>query len=267
MAQIIDDIRNSLRMVGGGIGMTAFFLAGIVAMWHSKNDSENKKNTELSSLYIYSIVSLIFVIEPAYYIYLYNFNPKLLEDNRYLWIVPIVPVLLYGGISAIFSIKEKSRKILYAIVMMVVVIVASAASYTKLDKNTDITLNRSDCEDAYAFICENMHNNGLEYAYVLAEDAVLECARKYDTSLRTLYGKDEYGCEMSVIMSGQPYLSDLMYTDADYIILDKRRYEESENPIHLLVTADYENETYVVYYRIETKEELTEIINNYDETY
>jgi hypothetical protein len=181
-------MQNALEMAGGSVGFTALFLAGIVALWYNKYS----KKQENGYLFWYALATLVIIINPLYLGFIEKFVPELMKYHMLLWVLPVVPVILYVGVSAFGLVKNQKERALLWIGMMAVLLLAGASSYNGEPKN--IVQENSYIPSAeyeillYAesFIAET----GQEEMMLWGAAEVMENARRMSGRINLLYGKD-----------------------------------------------------------------------------
>ena len=281
MSLIIDEMQLALEMAGGSVGFTALFLTGIVALWVGKYE----KKSEAGALYWYAIISLLTVISPIYINIVKQYLPELYKSNMYLWILPVVPVVMYTGIKAASGLETRSKKVFFGISMFIILMLAALTSYSKSEVNmADNQYIESDKKDILEYISEELYKSGNEYCLIWAEDPVMEHARLVDGRIHTLYGKDlwqsgvadsitvsdnvihfdadeKYNNQNAEIivayyaMQNAPYMLRELGRmakefECDYIILSEQSFENAEIPVPEEIGSyflEYTDNTYLLY--------------------
>ncbi|MDE6712370.1 MAG: hypothetical protein K2K20_01360, partial [Lachnospiraceae bacterium] len=90
MSELINSMQSALELAGGSPGLTALFLAGLIALWNQKfrGDQQN------GNLFWYGALALFVVISPVFLMLVSEHLPELTTDHMMLWILPVVPVIL-----------------------------------------------------------------------------------------------------------------------------------------------------------------------------
>lgn len=188
MQSIIEMMQNSLSLAGGNVGVTALFIAGLIALWHVKFAD----NQEAGVLFWYALTTLIVIVFPLYTLGVERYIPELMWDNMYLWILPVVPVVLYAGVLASSRLRHKSKKILFGIGMIGLVFLASASSYRPdavkfMDRHGFIP----DADEAVLARIEDYRASlGKNQVLIWADDKFMINARLYSGNIHTIYGKE-----------------------------------------------------------------------------
>lgn len=244
MSKLIDDMRSSLEMVGGSVGMTALFLAGLIALWYAKN--EMKKET--ASLFWYALVSLIIVIDPFYYLFVERFVPGLLVDNRYLWIVLTIPVTLFSGVDSISMLKDTPKKIMFSVGLVIVLILAATTSYNRSSVNIGSSFISEENREVFDYVCTLADKSEDGTVCIWADDDMMVHARRYDGRLCTIYGRNDVDEKAEKLLEEAPghetELASLAYEyGCDCVIVSRVLYEEAK-----IVPPDSMGKYYLEYY-------------------
>lgn len=219
MAEIINEMQHSLEMAGGSVGLTALLLAGILALWYNKHESR----IEVNCLFIYALITLIAVISPVYIKLITDYFPSLYKNNIYLWILPIVPVILYPGVIGTVSLKTLRKKLVFGIGLIAILILAAATSYSQSSVNvTDKTYIENKRKDLFNYISRTMQSED-DRVLIWGDRDVMEDARIYDGRINTLYGK--------TLWENYEVDSDLGFDSSDFEeAMYGYEYELMENP-------------------------------------
>ena len=268
MSQIIDGMRSALENVGGSIGLTALFLAGLIALWYTKHN--NKK--EIGFLFWYALISLIVVIEPLYGVFADSILPGLVNHDVYLWIVPTIPVILYTGVHAVTMLENIAKKIVFVFGLLGILILAATTSYSQSNVQFGREYYDERCTDVLNYLCEDMERNEAEEILIWGDEMIMETARFVDGRICTVYGKDLWDAETAAI-TGKVYDENMNYGywlinnipgnedeadefacqyGCDYIVVDEDEYDEADTPIPETIGQyylEYTDQDYLVYIR------------------
>lgn len=186
MQEMIQDMQAALEMVGGSVGFTALFLAGIVTLWYNKMDHKQEHNY----LFWYGLVSLLWGISPFYRWLMERFFPELLVGEIFLWILPVMPVLLYMGVEAFGLVRNKKERVFLCMGIVVLLLLAGASSYTgkpvrMVNDNGYVPLQEQEIiEITMDYVPEG------EEILLWGDAGVMEYVRMMTGDIHLLYGKD-----------------------------------------------------------------------------
>lgn len=249
MPELIDRMQSALELAGGSPGLSALFLAGLLALWYYKYSGRQ----ELGSLFWYGTVTLIIVINPAFFLFVTNVLPELTTDNKMLWILPVVPVILVAGVEAFPFEREKKEKFLFVAAVLGLLLLAGASSYTR---------NQNKAAYNAEYIPDNVlemileveqyrEKNNRETVLLWADQDIMNYARVYTGNIYLLYGKDlwlgmidsqlhqiyeDWHREAYIMMENAPlYLDKIALVaeerECDVLILSKEIFEMYETEI------------------------------------
>ena len=275
MAKIIDEIQYSLEMAGGSVGLTALLLAGILTIWYNKHES----HTEVNCLFWYALLSLVTVVNPLYINLVKNEFPSLYHNNIYLWILPIVPVILYQGVIGTVSLKTMVKKVVFGVALIGILILAAATSYSQSSMSVaDKTYIESKRKDIFNYISDSMESED-DRVLIWGDKEVMEDARIYDGRIITLYGKtlwekfeenkeigengniedyidsdEKYAYEYNLMENPAVYIEEISErayaSSCDFIIIDENKFNEAGIPVPEVVGnyyLEYTDNTYLLY--------------------
>ena len=187
MVSIIGDMRRALEMAGGSVGFTAIFLAGVIGLWYGKFE----KKAERVFLFWYSLLALLTVINPIYIKAVRGALPQLYYNNYYLWILPLIPVIIYSCASAVKRLGSIKMKIFFIIALLALLVLASTTSFTASDMNVLERMEAKERKDGVIrYIAYSLDNKEADSCLIWGESEVMERARQLDGRIHTLYGKD-----------------------------------------------------------------------------
>lgn len=187
---IIESMKNSFSMSGGSAGLSAIFLAGLLALWFFKYESR----PEVNDLFWYALLSLIVIITPFYTWIVYRLFPKLTENNMFLWVLPVVPVTLYVAVVVLARLESKTKRVMFSLGLIGIMLLATTTSYEP--NEIKLQTNNHYVDNSSLLILEGI----LKYAdkihkdevVILAPDKIMTDARIYDARIHTLYARDYY---------------------------------------------------------------------------
>lgn len=188
MAEIIHSMQYALAMAGGNVGFTALFLAGLFALWNNKFEHR----AETGQLFWYALLTLTVIINPFYLLLVMRFMPEAQVDNMYLWILPTTPVIVYVGVRAIGYGKGVWNRIILALGMVAILLLAAFTSYDQ-NKWQWTENNAYIPPEEYEIICqiENYRSEmRMDTVLLWGEQDVMKDARVYTGQIYTIYGKD-----------------------------------------------------------------------------
>lgn len=230
MSKFINDMQMLLANAGGSAGLTALFIAGFFALWYGRYNGRK----EVNYLFWYALITLLLVINPMYYYLVEKIMPGALRETVYSWILPATPVILYSGIVAMSSLNSKSKRLLFAIGLMAILVLASTTSFSP----SAITLANSgeyideNLKSIYDKVLVYKDNKDLDTITIVGPDKVIENARIYTDDIYTLYGKDiwcnDLGSNITQIYSSnvQNIHNEMNAPQYYYYDIGKRAYEE-----------------------------------------
>ncbi len=264
MVSIIGDMRRALEMAGGSVGFTAIFLAGVIGLWYGKFE----KRAERVFLFWYSLLALLTVINPIYIKAVRGALPQLYYNNYYLWILPLIPVIIYSCASAVKRLGSIKMKIFFIIALLALLVLASTTSFTASDMNVLERMEAKERKDGVIrYIAYSLDNKEADSCLIWGESEVMERARQLDGRIHTLYGKDKWqqdGWDDKVfdeldlayeIIKTAPIMQDKLLElaikyDCDYIILSKEGFDNMDMKVPENLgkyILEYSDGVYVVY--------------------
>lgn len=188
MQAVIDGMQNSFSMAAGSAGLSAIFLACMLVLWNYKFESRN----EIKLLFWYGLLMLIILISPMYSWVVKRFLPELISGNMYLWVLPVVPVIIFVAVVVISRLDNNFKKVAFAFGLVGIVILATTTSY--VPNEIRLVENEFYIDSKELGVLEEVVNytkrNGLENAVVWGPDEIIRDARIYDARIYTIYGKD-----------------------------------------------------------------------------
>ncbi len=188
MSELINSMQSALELAGGSQGLTALFLAGLIALWNQKFRGEQQNGY----LFWYGTIALFIVISPVFLMLVSDFLPELTTDYMMLWILPVVPVILITGVNAFPFHGTKKERILFLAAFLAVMILAGTVAYTrnqyKIIENAEY-IPDSELEMILK-VEEYRQQNGMETVLLWAPQDIMKYARVYSGNIYLLYGKD-----------------------------------------------------------------------------
>lgn len=188
MSELINSMQSVLELAGGSPGLTALFLAGLIALWNQKfrGDQQN------GYLFWYGTIALFIVISPVFLMLVSQFLPELTTDYMMLWILPVVPVILITGVNAFPFQRTKKERLLFLAAFLAIMILAGATAYTK--NQYKIIENAEYIPDSELEMIlkveEYRQENEMETVLLWAPQDIMKYARVYSGNIYLLYGKD-----------------------------------------------------------------------------
>lgn len=188
MPELINSMQSMLELAGGSSGLTALFLAGLIALWNQKFRGEQQNGY----LFWYGTVTLFTVINPLFLMLVSEFLPELTTDYMMLWILPVVPVILITGVNTFPFQRTKKERILFLAAFLAVMILAGTTTYTR--NHNKIIENAEYIPDSELEMIlkveEYRQQNGMETVLLWAPEDIMKYARVYSGNIYLLYGKD-----------------------------------------------------------------------------
>lgn len=188
MSELINSMQSALELAGGSPGLTALFLAGLIALWNQKfrGDQQN------GNLFWYGAIALFMVISPFFLMVVSEFLPELTTDHMMLWILPVVPVILITGVNAYSFQRTKKERILFLAAFLAIMLLAGTTAYTrnkyKIIENAEY-IPDSELEMILK-VEEYRQQNEMETVLLWAPQDIIQYARVYSGDIYLLYGKD-----------------------------------------------------------------------------
>lgn len=269
MQKILNEIQNATVSSCGSVGITALFVAGLVALWYNKFRSKGRSGF----LFWYALISLIVVIGPLYSSFIDRFFADMKTDNVYMWIMPTAPVVLYAGVICATTNVAKKRKVPFYTGLIVVVILAAMTSFKAQSVKASLkTYNISgEQEDVFDYIKTVRDSKDMEHITVWGPEEIMKNARIYDAGFRTIYGADmwegatesqvcqpysKWQCMAYIVMHDPathiPAIAELGYNNnCDIVVMDIHDFEKKDVEVEEVLYGKYilvyENKDYLVY--------------------
>ena len=244
MSAVIGNMQEALEMAGGSAGFSALFMAGLLSLWYGKYEDRE----ESGYMFWYAIIMLIIAVNPLYIMFIRKFSPSLAFNNIFLWIMPVVPVVVACGVKAVGLLKNLGKKVMFFLGLVGLLLLAGATSYStatfelKGDSSSDENMN-----NVFSFIGRYIDENGLESVVIWGENEIIQNARSVDGRILLVYGKDMWmeGClaltgnsfgdkqinAFGLINEEIPAMADLYETAAafpcDLVVLGTERYNNA----------------------------------------
>ncbi len=240
MPELINSMQSMLELAGGSSGLTALFLAGLIALWNQKFRGEQQNGY----LFWYGTITLVIVINPLFLMLVAVFLPELTTDYMMLWILPVVPVILITGVNAFpFRWTKKERRFFFAAFFAVLVLACTTAYIRNRDKIIENAEYIPDSElEMILKVEEYRQENEMETVLLWAPQDIMKYSRVYSGNIYLLYGKDlwmgsmdsqlhqiyeEWQREAYIYMENAPlYLREIAETasarDCDALILSRK---------------------------------------------
>lgn len=188
MSELINSMQSALELAGGSPGLTALFLAGLIALWNQKFRGDQ----QYGNLFWYGAIALFVVISPFFLMLVSEFLPELATDYMMLWILPVAPVILITGVYAFSFQRTKKERILFLAAFLAIMLLAGTTAYTrnqyKIIENAEY-IPDSELEMILK-VEEYRQQNGMETVLLWAPQDIMKYARVYSGNIYLLYGKD-----------------------------------------------------------------------------
>lgn len=188
MSELINSMQSVLELAGGSPGLTALFLAGLIALWNQKFRGDQLNGY----LFWYGTIALFIVISPMFLILISKFLPELTTDYMMLWILPVVPVILITGVNAFPFQRTKKEMTLFLAAFLAIMILAGMTAYTK--NQYKIIENAEYIPDSELEMIlkveEYRRQNEMETVRLWGPQDIMKYARVYSGNIYLLYGKD-----------------------------------------------------------------------------
>jgi len=206
MASAVNGMQQALEMAGGSVGFTALFLAGMLSLWYSKY--ENKPET--GYLFWYALIMLIILINPFYIAFINRYAPSLAKNNIFLWILPVVPVIICCAVRAVGILENWQKKIMFAVGLVALLVLAAATSYSASNVSIRKNSNSTEAErQVFEYLSAELEASGASGFLIWGENTIMESARIYDGRFRLIYGKDMWMSDC-LALTGTQYSDELV---------------------------------------------------------
>ena len=205
MSAVIGNMQEALEMAGGSAGFSALFMAGLLSLWNGKYEDRE----ESGYMFWYAIIMLIIAVNPLYIMFIRKFSPSLAFNNIFLWIMPVVPVVVGCGVKAVGLLKNLGKKITFFLGLVGLLILAGATSYstTTFELKGDSAFDEN-MENVFSFIGGYMDENGMPSCVIWGENEIIQTARSCDGRIILVYGKDMW-LDECLALTGRNYSDDL----------------------------------------------------------
>lgn len=185
---MLDAIRDAFTLAGGTPGLSALFLAGLIALWYGK--TELKKESKL--LFRYALVMLLVIISPPYLYLVDRYFTGYAVDSMYLWLLPLTPVLLKVFSDAALAAKALRHRVVFGLSAAALLLLAGTSSFQpesfqRVDNEYYIPKEALHTLERISSIREA---RGQEEMLIWGPDWLTEYARIYDGGLLLVYGRD-----------------------------------------------------------------------------
>ncbi|MBR6157548.1 MAG: hypothetical protein IKQ27_11365 [Lachnospiraceae bacterium] len=245
---MLDAIRDSFTLAGGTPGLSALFLAGLLALWYTKN--EQKKDTKM--LFSYAMVVLLVIISPPYLYLVGRFFTGYALDSMYLWLLPLTPVMLKVFSDAAVAARALSHRFIFGLSAAALLLLAGTSSFQP--ESFQRVGNHYYIPDAELHTLEYLkqirEERGQEEMLIWGPEHLMEYARRYDGGLILVYGRDmwegtpdpemhqiyeDWEYNAALAMQNETLFLDVMGESAerygcDLLILDKEPFFTAKQP-------------------------------------
>ena len=188
MSEVIGSMQSALELAGGSPGLSAVFLASLIALWYRKFQRE----LPVGCLFWYGTITLSMLIIPGFLAFVGNFWPELLTDYMILWILPVVPVILIAGVNAFPFYGERKDRVFFLMAFLAILILAGATVYQRNQHN--LIENREYIPDSELEMLEKAEEyrekEQQETVLLWADQEIMNYARIYSGHIYLMYGKD-----------------------------------------------------------------------------
>ena len=186
---IFRTMRDTLETAGTSVGLSGLFLAGLLALWYSKD----RVSRRIRFLFVYATVILIMVITPYYSAFCSLYLPGLTALGAHLWFLPVTLVFMGTVYLISDSIKDSKNILKLGTAFLVIMFLAGATAYT--DRSFIPASSEGVYTEGKAYIAMEMveryiEDKGRDSLLLLSSDDVMETVRRHDISVCTLYGRD-----------------------------------------------------------------------------
>ncbi len=188
MQTMLEAIRNAFTLAGGTPGLSALFLAGLIALWYAKTGQ--KKDTEL--LFRYALVVLLVIISPPYLYLVGRFFTGYAVDSMYLWLLPLTPVVLKVFSDAAGAARAVRHRIVFVLSAAALLLLAGTSSFQP--ESWRMVENHYYIPQETLTVLQRLRQireeRELEQMVIWGPDQLMEYARIYDDGLILVYGRD-----------------------------------------------------------------------------
>lgn len=191
-----DYIEIFQKYMGSGLLML-LFLAALIYLFFE----EKRKPVRILLIYLPVLVLLVY-FNPLFYKVFYEVAGSEIYF-RMLWLLPIVPVLAYTGVSIYDRVSEKAKLPLLALLICVFMVSGRLVYLNPLFSKAE---NQYHVPDYVVHICDVIEVEGREVMAVFPQEFLLY-VRQYSPIVCMPYGRD------GIIYQGNPFYN-LMESDA-----------------------------------------------------
>ncbi|MBR1470892.1 MAG: hypothetical protein IJ600_04535 [Lachnospiraceae bacterium] len=248
MSNMLEAIQHAFTLAGGTPGLSALFLAGLIALWYGK---EGQKN-DTRMLFHYALVMLLVIISPPYLYLTGRFFQGYTIDKMYLWLLPLTPVLLKVFSDATGALKKLHHRVLFVLAAAALLLLAGTTSYSA--EGWKLTENSSYIPEETLSVLKRLQGirreKGKEEILVWAPQDIMDYGRRYEGGLLFVYGRDLWlgpiDSEMHQIYDQTAHEAYAAMEDAvahtkeigkiaeayqcDILVVSKERFYEEEQP-------------------------------------
>lgn len=186
---IFRTMRDTLESAGTSAGLSGLFLAGLIALWYSKD----RVSRRIRFLFVFATVMLIMVITPLYSVFCRRYLPGLTVLGAHLWFLPVTLVFMGTVYLISDSIKDSRNIPKLGAAFLVIMFLAGATAYTErsfLPAGAEGIYTEGKAYIAMEMVERYIEDKGGESILLLSSDDVMETVRRHDTSVCALYGRD-----------------------------------------------------------------------------
>lgn len=195
---IFRTMRDTLESAGTSAGLSGLFLAGLLALWYSKD----RVSRRIRFLFVYATVMLIMVITPFYSDFCSLYLPGLTVLGAHQWFLPVTLVFMGTVYLISDSIKESRNIMKLGAAFLVIMFLAGATAYTErsfIPASAEGVYTEGKAYIAMEMVERYIEDKGEDSMLLLSSDDVMETVRRHDTSVCVLYGRDIFEGNKSMV--------------------------------------------------------------------
>ena len=189
MQEVVELIRHvQATLMVYGKYQVLFYLALFYLLFKQNKKSDNQK--EQIGVLIYMLVGLILLWNPLFVAAIIHVFPQFASYWQLLWVLPMIGVIAYAGTLVLAETKEYTKKKSWWIYLSIICVIFSLAG-TIMPYESE-TVKAAD--NAYGIPTRQMEvlerlDEEKGTITLLAPDAVMGVARRYNGATKTLYGR------------------------------------------------------------------------------
>jgi len=168
-----DELKQGLATAGGAVGLSAVYLAGLLALWAGKSAGKQA----MRELFWYALVMLVIALSPL--------------GVYATMLLPVGPVVLRITAEAAGIAQKPREKVIFTLAVAALLLLAGTSDFTP--KGLDPSLNAAEIPaaegEALQAVGDYLEESGKADVLLWGKSEVVACARKYSADIRLLYDR------------------------------------------------------------------------------